>query len=292
MKTPKEIQLKVEQKRKEIVETSEKILKEAHEKHMCPNCNGQLPEGRRTWCSDECSYDFHMDHDYSQKSQILRDYRNELLAEYRELHPVKETQPWSTPVARKDYECSFCGLTIPKGEKSYKYTCVPGEMYFEDYPYETSRYHIGCYNFAMMICNYIDCDEGIDEDETEAVILILSFSLRQSQSRTIEMVRKGMFSGRGEEIGKYLSEYESLDYLTIGEEFTPSSDASFYLVEYGHGGIRKKILCKGYKVNEDPKNYIDEKLTNAFGAEYDGLISIKHLQKEEEAQSTAQEAVQ
>ena len=92
MKTPKEIQLKVEQKRKEIVETSEKILKEAHEKHMCPNCNGQLPEGRRTWCSDECSYDFHMDHDYSQKSQILRDYRNELLAEYRELHPVKETQ--------------------------------------------------------------------------------------------------------------------------------------------------------------------------------------------------------
>ena len=57
------------------------------------------------------------------------------------------------------------------------------------------------------------------------------------------------------------------------------------------GGIRKKILCKGYKVNEDPKNYIDEKLTNAFGAEYDGLISIKHLQKEEEAQSTAQEAV-
>ena len=288
MKTPKEIRLKVEQKRKEITEISEKLLKEAHEKHVCPDCNGQLPEGRRTWCSDKCSYDFHMNHDYSQKSEILRDYKNELLTEYRELHPIKEAQPWSTPVARKDYECSFCGLTIPKGEKSYKYTCLPGEMYFEDYPYEVGRYHVGCYDFTVMLCDYIDCDEGIDDEETERAILILSFSLHQSQARTIEMIRKGMFSGRGEEIGKYLSEYDSLDYYSIGEEHTSGNDSRFYSVEYNCGGVKKKIIVHGDGGDENLHNYFDRRFRDVFGEEYDGLISIEQLQKEEQAQNTVQ----
>ena len=133
----------VEELRKELMNESARIRGKAKSQGICPNCSSLLPKGKRVWCSDGCALAFMAKYDYSKGSPILRAKKKEI----NEKKPKKEISPWSEPVARKEHKCWFCGLEIPKGEKYVKYTCLPGEEWFDESPYEVTSYHDQCMDF-------------------------------------------------------------------------------------------------------------------------------------------------
>ena len=183
----KEISEKIEYERDIIKEESIKLRREAKVYHTCPNCNKPVT-GNRLYCCYDCAAEFRIKYDYSQTSEILREYARQLKQEYEKNHPKKETEPWSEPVARKEHKCEICELEIPKGEKCLKYTSLP---YFDedfiDHPYESTYYHENCMEF---ITDYLDLDEW-SPDMIWDVFGDASKELKIPVEKIREMVRNG-----------------------------------------------------------------------------------------------------
>ena len=182
----KEIREKIEIKRNELKEESERIRRESKENHTCPNCKKPV-QGNRLYCSHECTVEFFINHDYSQASNILRNYKKQLEIEYEELHPRQVADPVSHPIARKKHECFFCGLDINAGEKYYKYIRLPGQdEYFEDYPYESLSYHQNCIDFIDKL-EWDEYDEDMIEEFFDRASKVLKIPVEQLK----EMVKNG-----------------------------------------------------------------------------------------------------
>ena len=189
----KEITEKVEAKRQEIKVESERLRKEATEKHICANCGSPLPSGKRTYCSDACSMKFTEKYDYSVNSEILKKYKMELQTQYEIVHPKKEREPWSQPVAKKDHPCFVCGLIINKGEKYHRYVRLPEiDEYFDDYPYESICYHSSCLEFMNRLsrCDSF-LDEGYTEDDINGIYEVFSWEFGLSIEQMKQRVREG-----------------------------------------------------------------------------------------------------
>ena len=138
--------------------------------------------GKRAYCSDNCSYEFFSKFDYSVNSKTLKEYREKLKSDYDIAHPKKERQPWSSPVARIEHECSFCGAKIKKGEKHTMYVRLPKyDISFDDNPYEVLRYHTNCLQFMSVLykSDLID-EEGFGDDE--AFVLLCEIALEEGKT--------------------------------------------------------------------------------------------------------------
>jgi len=61
----------------------------------------------------------------------------------------------SSPVARKDHRCNYCGGVIPKGEKYNR------DFLIYDYPYSWKN-HFRCGMIASKLSMFDDCDEGVN----------------------------------------------------------------------------------------------------------------------------------
>lgn len=190
--TAKEIREKVEKKRLEIKQESERLRREAKENHVCPNC-GTKVSANRLYCSEVCNVKFFANHDYSQTSREIRDYKEELEYEFGIEHPRKEREPWSQLVAKKEHNCFVCGLLIPKGEKYDRYVRLPGiDEFFNDYPYESVSYHLSCSQF---ISNLYEAgamnDEDYDENDLDFIFKALTREFGISPDEMRKRVRDG-----------------------------------------------------------------------------------------------------
>ena len=64
----------------------------------------------------------------------------------------------STPTARKNHKCNYCGDVIPKGEKyESSFMKAFGDVY-------EWKNHIQCSEIASKLDMFDNCDEGLDED--------------------------------------------------------------------------------------------------------------------------------
>lgn len=277
----KEISEKIEYKRNEIKEESIKLRREAKVYHTCPNCNKPVT-GNRLYCSYDCAAEFRIKYDYSQTSEILREYARQLKQEYEKNHPKKETEPWSEPVASKPHKCWFCGLEIPKGEKYDKYTCLPGEEWFEECPYETTSYHETCMDFMTECVEVgIFSDEGIEEDEVLGVFYALAIESNHSLEETKEMVRHGRFPDKSA-LQEMLnpSDYESdFSINPIYDDEPPDSEAMhIYLVEVKvQNMIQKELLELQHEIPDPYKYFAKYYEEERMGDFFHGIISIKSL---------------
>ena len=191
--TAKAITAKVEAKRQEIREQSERLRKEATEKHICANCGNKLTGGKRTYCSDACSIEFIRKYDYSVNSEILKKYRMELQTQYDISHPKKEREPWTEPIAKKEHSCFICGLIINKGEKYHKYVRLPEiDEDFDDAPYEVLCHHSSCIEFMYRLykCDAF-LDEGYNEDDLYRIWEVYSWEFGISREQMKKRVREG-----------------------------------------------------------------------------------------------------
>ena len=277
----KEISEKIEYERNKIKEESIKLRKEAKENHTCPNC-GNPVSGNRLYCSQECAYIFFAKYDYSKNSEKLRDYKNQLLKEENEKKPKKEISPWSEPVARKEHKCWFCGLEIPKGEKYVKYTCRPGEEWFDESPYEVTSYHDQCMNFMNECVEVgIFSDEGVEEDEVLGVLYALAIETNHTLEETKQMVRNGKFPDK-DALQNLLNpdDYESDFSINPIYDDEPSDPEAIYiyLVEVRVQNTTHKELLEFWHEIADPyeyfaKYYKEERMGDMFN----GIISVKSL---------------
>jgi hypothetical protein len=64
----------------------------------------------------------------------------------------------STPIAKKDHKCNYCGFLIPKGEK-YIYTPIKGDHFF------VWKSHLKCQRLAEELDMFDGCDEGVTEND-------------------------------------------------------------------------------------------------------------------------------
>ena len=187
----KEIREKVEKKRLEIKQESERLRREAKENHVCPNC-GTKVSANRLYCSNDCYIKFFVDHDYSRTSRELRDYKEELEYEFSVNHPKKEREPWTQPVAMKEHTCYVCDLPIQKGEKYDKYVRLPEiDEYFDEAPYESLSYHLSCTEF---ISRFYECDffdEGYNEDDIYDIFRVFAWECGVQIKEMKERVRTG-----------------------------------------------------------------------------------------------------
>ena len=277
----KEICEKVEKEREEIKKESIRLRKLAKETHRCPNC-GIPVTSNRLYCSDNCRYIFFINYDYSQNSEKLKNYKKQLIQEENKTHPKKEISPWSSPVARKSHKCWFCGLEIPKGEKYDKYTCLPGEEGFDEYPYETTSYHEKCMDF-MTECVEVGIfgDEGTEEDEVLGVFYALAIESNHSLEETKEMVRHGRFPDK-DALQAMLnpSEYESdFSINAIYDDEPPGSGAMYiYLVEVKvQNMIHKELLELLHEVSEPYKYFEKYYEEERMGDFFQEIISVKSL---------------
>jgi len=172
MKIPEEIQIKIDERRNQIREESDKIKKESAERNICPNCGHYLQGKKRIYCSVECSINFYRTHDYSRNSPLLSEYKKELVNEYEKSHERKEADPLKTPWARSNYQCNICGNQINKGEYYTSYTILPSDPQFLDDPYGVRRYHTNCFRFLTVACSVLDTDGGLYDDEIEALFRV------------------------------------------------------------------------------------------------------------------------
>ena len=193
MKT--DITKEIEKHREEMRQEIEKLRREAKEKGVCPNCGNPVTNPRRLYCSDQCSWDFQDKHDYSQKSPIIASLKKELKSELK-AEPKNPTPSITYPKAMKEYRCTVCNLQILKEERHAKYTILPGDDQFIDYPYEVIRYHEGCYYFltGILWSGNFDVEEGVDDEDISMLLSAFSNLLKTPMPEFIKQVRNGMIS--------------------------------------------------------------------------------------------------
>ncbi len=270
----KEIKEKVEEKRMEIKNESLRLRAEAKKIHKCPNCGKDVP-AKRLYCSDECSLEFTRKYDYSQDSQILREYKQSLLESKKAVN--NEKSPWSTPVSRKIYTCTFCGLDIQKGEKYYKYTRLPGiDEWFDDSPYEVLHYHLNCMNFLNMLVN-----EGVLSEEgfCDGEIISLFYAIAIETGETLENATKNISSGRfpyNDTLDR-IEEYD-LDrtYICI---IQPDPIYKYvYGVRYkSDSEIVAELFISEHEIANPNNMFSNFLIEERLGDDFNGIISIKSL---------------
>ena len=273
----REIKEKIEAKRQEIRAESERLRREAVQNHICANCGGSLPSGKRVYCSSKCSYDFVERFDYSSNSEILREYARELKQEYQAAHLKKERQPWSQPVARKDHTCSFCGTTITKGQKYDRYIRLPGyDEWFEDYPYEVMQYHVNCMRFINILseAGILD-DEGWDEDEISGLLAVIALETNKDYDVSMSDIVGGVFPSR-EVLERICVEYEF---------FEPQchwvSDHSGYRYVYSvrYESFNRPFARVHFSLSEikDPESFFSMYYRDVNGDEFNRILSVREM---------------
>lgn len=272
----KEIKEKVENKRREIRAEPERLRQRAREIHKCPNCAREV-EPRRLYCSDKCSLEFVEKYDYSQNSEILKQYKKELQEEYQNEHPKKETDSMAYLTARKAYKCDFCNTEISKGQKYYKYTVLPGDIDFDDYPFENYRYHFHCYNFIILLFNVdiLDFDD-YDSDSIGSILYAITLEQNQSYDEFLNNLLSGNFPSK-ELLEKISDEYQDFEPYVFYE----SDNSSFkyiYAVKYNADQHLHAEIFESYSEIKNPeeffkKYYIEERMGDYF----EKIISIKYL---------------
>ena len=269
----KEIKEKVESKRQEIRAESERLRKRAKEIHKCPNCAREV-EPRRLYCSDKCSLEFQRKYDYSQNSEILREYKKELQEEYQNEHPKKEPNPVSYPVARQNHICMLCKTTIPKGQKYYKYTVLPGDIDFDDYPYENYAYHLKCMDFLGLLgdAGMID-SEGYEDDEMEAMLYAIAIELHQTYEQFIENIIAGKFPSL-EFLEKIEDEYENYE-PDVSYETDNLNNKYIYAVKfYSRNKIKGKVYITEQKV-QNPEEFFKDYYSGYYIHEFASIEFLK-----------------
>ena len=268
----KEIKEKVENKRQEIKLESERLRKRAKEIHKCPNC-GKPVEPRRLYCSNKCSIEFQHKYDYSQNSEILKEYKRQLTEEEKNKHPQKEMKSVTHPVARKNYTCELCKTEIPKGQKYYKYTVLPGDADFYDYPYENYRYHLKCIDFLGLMGDAgMLMEEGYDEDEIEVAMYAIAIELHQDYNKFIQNIIEGKFPTL-EFLEKLEEEYEFFD-PDISYKSDNLNYKYIYAVKfYSRNKIKGKVFITYRKV-ENPEEFFKEYYSGYYIHEF---VSIEFL---------------
>ena len=272
MKMNKEIKEKIENKRQEIKLESERLRKIAKEIHKCPNCIKEV-EPKRLYCSDKCSLEFMKKYDYSKNSEILKEYKKQLTEEEQNKHPKKEIESVTYPIARKNYICELCKTKILKGQKYYKYTVLPGDIDFDDYPYENSRYHLKCIDFLGLMgdAGMIN-EEGFDEDEIETIMYVIAIELNQDYNKFIENIIAGKFP-KLEFLEKLEEEYEFFDPDISYESDNLNYKYIYSIKFYSKNKIKGKVFITYHKI-EHQEEFFKECYS---GYQIDEFISIKFL---------------
>lgn len=286
MRIPKEVKQKVEEKRDEIRTESIKLRDDAKSGHVCVNCGKSLENGKKVYCSEDCYSEFYYAHDFSVNSEILKEYKEECLTEYREENPVEEREPWTTQKANKDYKCIICGLTINKGEKYSKFTVLPGNDSFDDFPYSVSRFHLNCSDFPSYLMDEgLLSDEGYEDEEIEFIIYAVAFELNNSIKDVRKMVMNGQLKEKGY-LFKLLMKYpEEHEFKTVSPSYY--DNAFVYRVEVYKSWINSpNPYIEIYALKdrlEDPMNYFKEKLDewNEQHTDYEQkVISVRGMSSE------------
>jgi hypothetical protein len=273
----KEIKEKVEARRQELKAESERVRKDAKEKHMCANCGNLLLPGRRTYCSNACSVEFFSKFDYSADSEILREYARKLKDEYDAAHPREERQPWSQPAARRGYKCYFCETEIRKGEKYEKYVRLPEyDEWFDDAPYETLRYHITCQEFINLLSNAgLLSDEGFDEDEVSALLAVIALEMHKDYEILINEIVSGVFPSR-DELERIANDYEFFE-----PECHWESDHSGYRYVYSvrYESFNRPLVRVHSFLSElkDPESFFYYYYREINGPEFNRILSVKGI---------------
>ena len=273
----KEIKEKVEARRQELKAESERVRKDAKEKHMCANCGNLLLPGRRTYCSNACSVEFFSKFDYSADSEILREYARKLKDEYDAAHPKEERSPWSQPVANKIYPCDFCGTRIEKGEKYEKYVRLPEyDEWFDDAPYETLRYHITCQEFINLLSDAgLLSDEGFDEDEVSALLAVIALEMHKDYEILINEIVSGVFPSI-DELERIANDYEFFE-----PECHWESDHSGYRYVYSvrYESFNRPLVRVHSFLSElkDPEGFFYYYYREINGDEFNRILSVKGI---------------
>ena len=268
----KEIKDKIEIKKHEIKSESERLRKIAKEIHKCPNCAKEV-EPRRLYCSNKCSLEFMKKYDYSKNSEILKKYKMQLMEEEKNNHPKKEIESVTYPVARKNYTCELCKTKILKGQKHYKYTVLPGDIDFDDYPYENFRYHLKCIDFLNLMGDAgMITEEGFDEDEIETTMYAIAIELNQDYNKFIENIISGKFPAL-KLLEKIEEEYEFFDPDIFYESDNLNYKYIYAVKFHSRNEIKGKIFITYHKV-EHSEDFFREYYS---GYEIHEFISIKFL---------------
>ncbi len=273
----KEIKEKVEARRQELKAESERVRKDAKEKHMCANCGNLLLPGRRTYCSNACSVEFFSKFDYSADSEILREYARKLKDEYDAAHPKEERSPWSQPVAKKAHKCDFCSTEIKKGEKYEKYVRLPEyDEWFDDAPYETLRYHITCQEFINLLSDAgLLSDEGFDEDEVSALLAVIALEMHKDYEILINEIVSGVFPSI-DELERIANDYEFFE-----PECHWESDHSGYRYVYSvrYESFNRPLVRVHSFLSElkDPKSFFYYYYREINGDEFNRILSVKGI---------------
>lgn len=270
----KEIKEKVENKRREIRQLSERLRAEARAKHICAYCGKINTDSKKIYCDTQCAYMFSKKYDFSQSSQILKDYKQELKEEYEEKHPRSEPDPWSVQAAKKEYTCAFCHTAIGKGEKYEKYTRLPGfDDWFDDAPYETFPYHLNCTTFeSVLIDNDLLEPEAIDLEEIRGILFVIALRVGKPLEELSKDIARGDFPPNSvlEQISK-----EDIDFE---EHWWGDSDHSgfryLYFVQYKDSGREKGELHYIPFKPEDPVKTFTEYHQNRDIDEFERIISV------------------
>ncbi len=271
-----EIKEKVEARREELRAESERLRKEAKEKHVCANCGNPLPPGRRTYCSDGCSEMFFRVFDYSPNSQVLKDYARDLKREYAVEHPKPEREPWSQPVAKKIYPCDFCGTPIEKGEKYDKYIRLPGyDEWFDDAPYEAMRYHINCQKFISSLsdANLWNEEDGYSNDEMFALLAAIAIESGDTYDNVVNNIKTGKFPNAKllETIGDGYEYFEPV----IHQSPDNSECRHVYSVHYESFDRPMLRIHVTYSDVEDPEAYFSDHYRKVNGPEFKRILSVR-----------------
>lgn len=274
----KEIKEKVEAKREDIKSESRKLREEATKNHTCANCGKPLPPGKRTYCSDSCSYEFASRFDYSVNSKTLKEYREKLKSDYDIMHPKKERQPWSSPVARKEHGCSFCGTKIKRGEKHEMYVRLPEyDMSFNDNPYEVLRYHTNCLRFMSILydSDLID-EEGFSDDEAFVLLCEIALETEKSFEETVNNIISGNFPSI-DFLKKLLDEYGfELSSVNLWDS-DHSGYQYIYAVKYeSFNKPMSEIYISLFEI-KDPSNYFANYYESMNGEEFNRIVSVKWI---------------
>lgn len=284
----KAIKDKIEIKKHEIKSESERLRKIGKEIHKCPNCSKDV-DINRLYCSDKCSAEFYYKYDYSKNSEILKEYKKELQEEYENKNPKKEMNSMTYPISRKNYKCDFCNTIIQKNEKYCKYTILPGDEEFIDYPYENYRYHLNCKNFITTLANIGILDyDGYGEEGIEAILESIAIEQNKSYEETIKDIISGNFPSE-DFLNKLWTKYEDFTPTTLYEDF----DFSFFEKDYNHkyiysveyratGITRSEIYFSYYKIKEPQEFFKKYFIEELFGEDFDKILSIKSLEVEVE----------
>ena len=262
-------------KRQELRIRSTQLRKEANEKHICVNCGNSLPSGKRVYCSEDCSIKFFKKFDYSATSEILKEYAKTLKEEYKATHPKIEREPWTQPVAKKEYKCEFCFTTIKKGEQYENYIRLPEyDEWFDDAPYETLRYHKNCQQFINLLVK-IDLlnDEGFDEDEISDVLALISIETGKDYGTFINDIITGIFPSE-DELKNIVKEYDFYEYEIHGE----SDHVSYryvYSVRYEAFNHTSLAIHNSRSEIKESENFFSNYYKEWNGNKFNRILSVK-----------------